>query len=619
MAADFDGFAELLEEKKRNEQVGQFASEDQESYISEALGNGASFVDIEFGTTRMSQSAEGNPMEEFYSYLGKTEFNHMMSKHTTFELEKVTNMSRDQFIIKQNGKQVQSYSVEDYAIFKTGKTYDLRVSICNNLEDSFEPDTKTHFVIKRREIQLGQNGLFDLYADEVREHELDERGDCVKTYFTCQLHFIVRDKKNVKQSVDYIQGRLKRFQLMDLNYMDDAQIDEVPDTLTSEILDMVFSVFETKDSLFPGTNPLFFTRNAYSVIHNLVTKVELEKREALKQEKGELTEEDKLNLRDKNTYALFEKTMGVRFFLCCYSDGRCYFIDENMKVFTINDTTLSSLIEKVFGANAILEGIMTRNFATQQLNFMMYDMILIRNNKIWKEPFKTRYSELCKYYNQYISLIRGIATGESKFPFVLRIRSAYGMNQFSMVMNCLNNGPIHGTFLYQDKYNANFSNGVIFVPNLPYEPFENKKMFKWVYNRIVMVKLGIRIERTYGREIETFFCKGYGKNEFVNLQQTNFSQSDREVFNSDKRRLGWSGQGIVQCSYNAQVGRWVYNKILKDEINPDPISKVMTLLEMFAGEISNEELTFCFDNLDYVAEWKGLTEGAARAVLDALN
>ncbi|KAL7716377.1 mRNA capping enzyme [Entamoeba marina] len=276
-------------------------------------------------------------------------------------------------------------------------------------------------------------------------------------------------------------------------------------------------------------------------------------------------------------YFVSEKTDGVRHFLLVL-ESKAYLVTRK---FDFCELHFPRLVE-VFGLNGIslFDGEIVRNLETMRPVFMAFDIMIHDGLNVCLKP----YGERIKILQQSIQRFNNNSTS---YPFDVITKKFCSKTEIRDIFKLIKkDDDICSYVIHEDNIRHHRSDGIVFSPDVPYEPFANYGMFKWKYMTHWTIDFGIK--SSGGNEF--FYCSS-GKNNIF-IRQKEFSKEDEQNLNKDFGVFGKNDNVVVETSLNVLDGSWKYHIYRHDKAKPNYISVCIDTLETMACNISKEELIF---------------------------
>ncbi|KAL7711741.1 mRNA capping enzyme [Entamoeba marina] len=303
-------------------------------------------------------------------------------------------------------------------------------------------------------------------------------------------------------------------------------------------------------------------------------------------------------------YFVSEKTDGVRHFLLVL-ESKAYLVTRR---FNFCELEFPQLVE-VFGVNGIslFDGEIVRNLETMRPVFMAFDIMIHDGVNVCLKP----YGERIEILQQSIQRFNNDNTN---YPFDVITKKFCSKIEICDIFKLIHyNNHICSYVIHEDNIRHHRSDGIIFSPDIPYEPFTNRGMFKWKYMTHWTIDFGIR--PLSGNEF--FYCSSGRDDVFIRRKE--FSKEDEQNLNNDFDIFGRNNNVVVESSLGVWDGRWKYHIYRYDKAKPNNISVCIDTLETMACNISKEELIFrCVKGVD-VSEWNKLLKEEVKRQIENIR
>lgn len=279
----------------------------------------------------------------------------------------------------------------------------------------------------------------------------------------------------------------------------------------------------------------------------------------------------------RSEYVVSEKTDGVRHFVLVMED-KVYLINRKFDFFSVDHEQ----VVQAFGKNGVslFDGEIVRNLDTMRPVLMLFDAIIIDGTNITRLGYKDRIHMI----EEVVKRVHN--DGGEKYPFDVIMKRFFHKEDIRDIFKLIDYDSHIQSYCIKDELRHHRSDGIVFSPDIPYQPFTNPGMFKWKYMTHWTIDFGIWDQG--GKEM--FYCKN--KRDPLSVHPVNFSEEDRHSFKEDKRRYGWDGRGVVETSYDVWKGIWKYHIYRYDKPNPNGLNVCIDTLETMACNISREELQY---------------------------
>jgi len=300
-------------------------------------------------------------------------------------------------------------------------------------------------------------------------------------------------------------------------------------------------------------------------------------------------------------YFVSEKTDGIRYMMMV-SKGRIFMINRKFEFCHLLDA--KELRDKLGQkGDVILDGEIVQTLMDPfPLTFMIFDILKYEGEIVSQHPLPQRLDCVRKVVSSYRDLEQSL--GGNVLPFQLIGKNLRPMKQFrSIADKIVKKGDKR---LYDDQTNrrCHLTDGFIFTPPGAYNPCSTENLFKWKY--VDMLSVDFQILPKKGRLMMA--CTGDG-NTKVYCQELDQSgdcyKRVLEIANKNKKPEEANGgvddfrwledkPMIVEMTFNASTGLWVFHLERRDKNTPNYISVVFDTLKSIAENITTTDLsTLC--------------------------
>ncbi|GAT93650.1 hypothetical protein CL6EHI_035610 [Entamoeba histolytica] len=510
-----------------------------EEKVIEGFEQQPDFVEIEFGRSKDGDEFIEGITRRYYEIL-------TYEKETKEEIKEIMKNKVREIWVDENTQEMNGFEILEEERIESGLVFDFNIK-------------------------------FGLYLKEIEEEEARDTMN-LKTiskqkYYDHSEYIIIAEETNGIEQID---------------------IQQIPSELSRQYLEKIFKVFGYElptDPVFPGTIPIFLSRQHYKILHNI-------------------------RFHDKALpqYLLCEKSKGKKYFLMI-DNNEVLLVDEDMNVFSVQYPLVANIYKEGL---TIIDGEMIENIQTKKPTFLCNDILIYKNtvttNYLFTERLQILGKEIILKFREEISKNN---VPDDEIIFCLNTKPFIEIKLITKLFEAMKKTKYGITYI--DGKRFHLTEGFLFYPNSEYIPFTNNYFFKWQFNDTITCKLGIQEQFYKNSRKVSLCCKSYYNTSVVYLQQVNFDNRDLCLLEADKIKYNADENAVLECCYNSKEGRWKYLRILSNDGNFDTINTIITILESNAGQIDIEELMFSIQNLSYVNEWKRLTEKVSLNVLKSLN
>ncbi|GAM19701.1 hypothetical protein SAMD00019534_028760 [Acytostelium subglobosum LB1] len=284
-----------------------------------------------------------------------------------------------------------------------------------------------------------------------------------------------------------------------------------------------------------------------------------------------------------NDYYVSEKTDGVRYLLLITNDT-IYMIDRKFDFYTVAYPKLLEL----YGNDTLLDGEMIRHLKTKRPIYLVFDILSHGGTPVGAKKLSARLEAIRN--SIMVPFTNHIENQNLPIPFILWAKNFHPKTQLDTVFKSVRNRG-GGDRTFEDHKRNHNTDGIIFTPNTPYTPYTQQDLYKWKY--LDKWTIDYRVVRRDNQREPRWFLTCLGReNTDVDCREINFSSEDLDKLRRDYTRARDPNTVIVECSYQANIGRWKYHMVRQDKVKPNYISIVMDTMESIAEAITAEELQF---------------------------
>ncbi|EDR28379.1 mRNA-capping enzyme subunit alpha, putative [Entamoeba dispar SAW760] len=561
-----------------------------EEKVIEGFEQQPDFVEIEFGRKKDGEEFIEGITRRFYEIL-------TYEKEAREEIKEIRKSKVREIWIDENTQDMNVFEILEEERIDSGLVFDLNIKFGLYIKEIDEEEAKSAMNLKTISKQkYYEHSEYTIIAEEISKYQKEGKEWVNKTIEHCLRIRInkTNDEVLIHKICSDIYNTIKDINNVETNGIEQIDIQQIPSELSRQYLEKIFKVFGYElptDPKFPGTKPIFISRQHYKILHNI-----------------------KFHDKTAPQYLVCEKSKGKKYFLM-FDNNEVLLIDEEMNVFSVQYPLITNIYKEGL---TIIDGEMIENIQTKKPTFLCNDILIYNNtvttNYLFTERLQILGKEIILKFREEISKNN---IPDDEIIFILNTKPFLEIKLINKLFEVMKKTKYGITFI--DGKRFHLTEGFLFYPNSKYIPFTNNYFFKWQFNDTITCKLGIQEQFYRNSRKVSLCCKSYYNTSIVYLQQVNFDSRDLCLLEADKTKYNVDENAVLECCYNAKEGRWKYLRILSNDGNFDTISTIITILESNAGQIDITELMFSIPNLSYVHEWKNLTEKASLNVLKSLN
>ncbi|EMS16320.1 mRNA-capping enzyme subunit alpha, putative [Entamoeba histolytica HM-3:IMSS] len=561
-----------------------------EEKVIEGFEQQPDFVEIEFGRSKDGDEFIEGITRRYYEIL-------TYEKETKEEIKEIMKNKVREIWIDENTQEMNGFEILEEERIESGLVFDFNIKFGLYLKEIEEEEARDTMNLKTISKQkYYDHSEYIIIAEEVSKYQKEGKEWVKKTIEHCLRIRInkTNDEAIIHNICSDIYNTIKDINNIETNGIEQIDIQQIPSELSRQYLEKIFKVFGYElptDPVFPGTIPIFLSRQHYKILHNI-------------------------RFHDKALpqYLLCEKSKGKKYFLMI-DNNEVLLVDEDMNVFSVQYPLVANIYKEGL---TIIDGEMIENIQTKKPTFLCNDILIYKNtvttNYLFTERLQILGKEIILKFREEISKNN---VPDDEIIFCLNTKPFIEIKLITKLFEAMKKTKYGITYI--DGKRFHLTEGFLFYPNSEYIPFTNNYFFKWQFNDTITCKLGIQEQFYKNSRKVSLYCKSYYNTSVVYLQQVNFDNRDLCLLEADKIKYNADENAVLECCYNSKEGRWKYLRILSNDGNFDTINTIITILESNAGQIDIEELMFSIQNLSYVNEWKRLTEKASLNVLKSLN
>ncbi|KAM9970073.1 hypothetical protein ACTFIW_008006 [Dictyostelium discoideum] len=326
--------------------------------------------------------------------------------------------------------------------------------------------------------------------------------------------------------------------------------------------DLVFkyipSTPQRKNDTFPGSMPVNFGKKYFIHVQN-------------------------------NEYFVSDKTDGIRYMLLIDHTG-CYLVDRKFDFYQIQGF---DILVTLFGEGTLLDGEMVRNLQTKRANFLIFDVLSVKNELHHQKLLKDRLTEI----GNVVSTLRSNLKVDTPFDILgksFQLKSKI-VNLFKNIKEYPN-----GERVYSDGKRCHNTDGIIFTPNIAYGNYTVHTLFKWKYCDKWTIDFKVRDRGQKGWYLS---CVANDNIE-VDCREVNFSNDDLQKLRREFQRARDTSTVVAECSFQPKWGTWKFHQVRHDKKKGNYISIVMDTMESIAENLSSDELKYRIPLLPHDDNWE---------------
>ncbi|ELP93468.1 mRNA-capping enzyme subunit alpha, putative [Entamoeba invadens IP1] len=549
-------------------------------------------VETRFGTIENGRFISGIKQEEFHSILGFANRSETLKQTETNTTEHIFKNERNDTVrvvdAIENGEKVRYVEVKESLrkeeIVLGRHEYGLRVALSRETQEAYNSDTvygKERMTRQKHRYTFYFEDFFHVDFTDVVQHsfEDDKKTRSYEVEFEFDSNVIAdylgdESKPRLREKITKYMGYINNFR--DLikkshgNYFKDLEMNKeysLGFALSRFVCDSITGT-EGQSNNFPGAMPVNFGRTSFEIIQ-------------------------------KSPYIVSEKTDGVRHFVLV-TEKEVYLVTRKMEFYKVNFPEFVEISGK--HGVSLFDGEIVRNINTFRPVLMLFDAMIVDGYNITKQIYSERIKKIEEVVQRYNELIQeddvqsesGLSS-EKKVPttervFDIIVKTFFKKEDIKKIFEMICFNDQIDSYVIQDELRCHRSDGIIFAPDIPYQPFANPGLFKWKYMTHWTIDYGIKEYGYYGDNREMLFTVDRQRD--IIMRELNFSNADLDAFDEDKEKYGWNTSGVVETSFDVWTGRWKYLIYRYDKPKPNHISVCVDTLEAMACNISQEELIY---------------------------
>ena len=305
------------------------------------------------------------------------------------------------------------------------------------------------------------------------------------------------------------------------------------------------------------------------------------------------------SLIQREVYHISEKSDGSRFFLLVNPGGihgskGVFLIDRKFAFHRLKDYTC---LQQIFcQGQTLLDGEMVMHRDRYPM-FLVFDVLACNGKPYSDETLDKRLQvlrdDVITPYRK--ALDEGVVP--KALPFQIIAKAIFPKRYARKLASSIK--TINGERYYQDAKRFHKTDGIIFTPNTPYQPYGNYLTFKWKYLdqisidwRVVESESNQNVGHQYcgDRGLPLMFASKSNEGEVVtapaDFEPSSFEKLKREL---TQKNLSLTNS-IVECGYDVRCGKWTFHCIRDDKSAPNYIGIAVECLLSIAENISIGEL-----------------------------
>jgi len=290
-----------------------------------------------------------------------------------------------------------------------------------------------------------------------------------------------------------------------------------------------------------------------------------------------------LSFIQQEKYFVSEKTDGIRAMLMILPLQGVYIIDRRFDFYTVPgfDSLLS-----IFATNGItlLDGEMITHIPSNKQMYSMFDLLALDGKIYATKPLLERLEQIGK---GVVTVYREkVDSGEipQDHPFILIGKQFLDKTEIQKLATSIKKDS-QGRRFYIDSKRHHRTDGFIFTPAGPYQPWTCRTLFKWKYLDELSVDLKIHYDR--GSHDITFSC-AQGSSEDVDypIKMKPEDKARLSRYMSTRR----DPELIIECCFDSKEQMWKFKMIRTDKVRANNIRVVTDTVEVIAENLNTGEL-----------------------------
>jgi len=294
-----------------------------------------------------------------------------------------------------------------------------------------------------------------------------------------------------------------------------------------------------------------------------------------------------------------EKSDGIRALVMILSDGM-YLCDRKFSWYFVEKGKLfipSQNNPKENQNLTIFDCEVTYNYHYEKYCLMIFDILYIEGKKTMDFTLTKR---LAVIRDKIIVPFREIYPSQemqSSLPFILLGKEYLKIQQIKDIFSLIKefkdiNEPSGFRYLYQNKIRYNDNDGLIFTSDEKcYKPKRCISLKRWKWPIFNTVDFLVKVSNFDGEDKCTLFFQNHERLE--EYREVAFEKNNLEKLLVD---LNGATQAIIECSFNATIGEWIYHRIRNDKSYPNNFSSLMQIMEIISENLSKEDIIRVFSD-----------------------
>lgn len=311
----------------------------------------------------------------------------------------------------------------------------------------------------------------------------------------------------------------------------------------------------------------------------------------------------------QNDYYISEKTDGIRYMMIINSEG-VFLTDRKFEFYRVEGYESLPPVLGMEGPT-VLDGEMVNHLRTNKPMYLAFDILVLNGGSVAEAPL----SERLKALHHGVVVPFEAAVLDSQIPQVppFSIAEKQFFHKKDMKQLFLDNVKQEGNErFYVDAKRHHKTDGIVFTPDVPYQPRTCKELFKWKY----MDEWSIDLKIHFKPEPEplSFSCvdsEGKDVPYPLVLKPDHLARLKNDVAGRKTNII------IVECSFDFWTGEWNYKMIRTDKSKANFIRIVFDTLEAVCENITSQELMYRMAASPGQDDWQHRLHRNVRALVEA--